>query len=105
MIKRSKYYSVVDGVTVDGEGNVQHAQVIVTGRCRDERNAMRRAKREYDGEFIPTGARQYAQKYAMPDAEFFAAATVLDGEEPTEVGYHETPTTAEAVEDDFVTNE
>lgn len=101
MIKRSKYYSVVEGVTVDSEGNVQHAQVIVTGRCRDERNAMRRAKREYDGEFIPTAARQYAQKYAMPDAEFFAAATVMDGEEPNEVGYHETPTTADVPEDDF----
>lgn len=100
MIKRSKYYSVVEGVTVDGEGNVQHAQVIVTGRCRDERNAMRRAKREYDGEFIPTSARQYAQKYAMPDAEFFAAAKVMD-DEPNEVGYHETPTTADVPDDDF----
>jgi len=101
MIKRSKYYSVVEGVTVDSEGNVQHAQVIVTGRCRDERNAMRRAKREYDGEFIPTAARQYAQKYAMPDAEFFAAAKVMDDEEPSEVGYHETPTPADVPDDDF----
>ena len=105
MIKRSKYYSVVEGVTVDSEGNVRHAQVVVTGRCRDERNAMRRAKREYDGEFIPTAARQYAQKYAMPDAEFFAAAKVMDDEEPSEVGYHETPTNTEAVEDDLDANE
>lgn len=87
MIKRSKYYNVVTGVTVDNDGNVQQAEITVYGRCRDERNAMKRAKREHEGEFIPTSSRQFAVKYVMPDAEFFAAAKPLEDAEPSEVGY------------------
>lgn len=88
-VKRSRYYNEVSGVTVDADGNVQQSSVIVDGRCRDERNAMKRAKREYDGEFIPTSARQFAVKYVMPDNVFFEHAEAVDGEEPREVGYHE----------------
>lgn len=86
-VKRSRYYNEVSGVTVDADGNVRQSSVIVDGRCRDERNAMKRAKREYDGEFIPTSARQFAIKYAMPDSVFFEYAEAEDGEEPREVGY------------------
>ena len=89
MIKRSKYYNVVTGVTVDSDGNVRQAEITVDGRCRDESNAMKRAKREHEGEFIPTSSRQFAVTYTMPDAEFFAAATPLECAEPREVGYHE----------------
>lgn len=87
MIKRSKYINRVAGVHVVEDGNVEHIVVEVPGRCRNADSAKRQAVKRVGGNFIPTGAEQLAVTYGMDDAEFFAAAQIVDDGEPRPVPY------------------
>lgn len=87
MIKRSKYINRVTGVHVAEDGSVEQAVIEVPGRCRNADSAKRQAVRRAGGNFIPTKAEQFAVRYGMDDAEFFAAAQIVDGGEPRPVPY------------------
>lgn len=87
MIKRSKYVNRVTGVHVSEDGSVEQILIEVPGRCRNADSAKRRAVRRAGGNFIPTGAEQFAVTYCMDDAEFFAAAQIVDDGEPRHVPY------------------
>ena len=87
MIKRSKYINRVTGVNVTETGDVEHITIEVPGRCRNADSAKRQAVRRAGGNFIPTKAEQFAVRYGMDDAEFFAAAQIVDDGEPRPVPY------------------
>lgn len=87
MIKRSRYTNRVAGVRVSKDGSVEQTVVEVPGRCRNADSAKRQAVRRAGGNFIPTVAEQFAVTYGMDDAEFFAAAQIVDDGEPRQVPY------------------
>lgn len=87
MIKRSKYINRVTGVHVSEDGSVEQTVIEVPGRCRNADSAKRQAVRRAGGNFIPTKAEQLAVTYGMDDAEFFAAAQIVDDGEPRHVPY------------------
>lgn len=87
MIKRSKYINRVTGVHVAEDGSVEQTVIEVPGRCRNADSAKRQAVKRAGGNFIPTKAEQFAVRYGMDDAEFFAAAQIVDGGEPRPVPY------------------
>lgn len=87
MIKRSKYINRVAGVHVAEDGSVEQTVIEVPGRYRNADSAKRQAVRRAGGNFIPTGAEQFAVTYGMDDAEFFAAAQIVDDGEPRLVPY------------------
>lgn len=87
MIKRSKYVNRVTGVHVSEAGDVEQIDVEVPGRCRNADSAKRQAVKLSGGNFIPTKAEQFAVTYGMEDAEFFAAAQIVDEGEPRPVPY------------------
>ena len=70
MIKRTKYYSVVRGVTVDN-GEIHDCEVVVDGRVKTADKAMKRAKK-INPNMLPTSAEYHAQAVTMTDEEFYA---------------------------------
>lgn len=70
MIKRTKYYSVVRGVTVEN-GEIHDCEVVVDGRVKTADKAMKRAKK-VNPNMLPTSAEYHAQAVTMTDEEFYA---------------------------------
>lgn len=73
MMKRTKFYSVVRGVTVE-DGEVHECEYMVDGRTKSADNAMRRARKQHPN-FLPTSAEYHAQTVTMSDADFFEHGT------------------------------
>lgn len=70
MIKRTKYYSIVHGVTVE-DGEIHYCKVLVNGRVKTADKAMKRAKK-INPNMLPTSAEYHAQVVSMTDKEFYA---------------------------------
>ena len=77
MIKRTRYYSEVEGVTLDDNGEVKHTAVIVDGRCKNADIAMKKAKR-HNPTFLPTSAVYHMQECTMADDIFYNNAKFGD---------------------------
>lgn len=97
-IKRSKHYSIVHGVTRDGNGELVDAEVVVDGACRTADTAMKKA-RKINKDMLPLSAEYHVQATRMDEAIYWANCEFGDD---IVVGYPGL-VNGNVVEDDIIT--
>lgn len=70
-IKRSKHYSIVHGVTRNGNGELVDSEVVVDGACRTADTAMKKARR-INKDMLPLSAEYHVQATRMDEAIYWA---------------------------------
>lgn len=99
-IKRVRHYSIVRGVTRDGNGELGEAEVVVGGACRTADMAMKKA-RKINKDMLPMSAEYHAQVTRMDEAIYWANCEFGDD---TVIDYPGS-VNGNVVEDDIISEE